>query len=151
MALFDAVLIIATLLCGLVSGFLLAFAIVVMPGIARLDDAAFLKAFQAIDGVIQKGQPLFGLMWLGSVVAVLAAAVVGWWSLAGVDRALVIAAALVWALGVQLPTFRINIPLNNRVQRSQIARAEFEPRWNRWNAIRTALAVLATVLLLLAL
>ena len=151
MALFDAVLIIATLLCGLVSGFLLAFAIVVMPGIARLDDAAFLKAFQAIDGVIQKGQPLFGLMWLGSVVALLAAAVIGWWSLAGVDRALVIAAALVWALGVQLPTFRVNIPLNNRVQRSQIARAEFEPRWNRWNAIRTALAVLATVLLLLAL
>jgi uncharacterized membrane protein len=148
---FDLVLLAATLLCGLVAGFLLAFAIVVMPGIARLEDAAFLRAFQVIDGVIQRGQPLFGLLWIGSVVAVLAAGAWGGWVLEGVDRVLVIAAALVWVLGVQLPTFAINIPLNDRVQRGDIAREEFEPRWNRWNAIRTALAVLATLLLLVVL
>jgi uncharacterized membrane protein len=37
------------------------------------------------------------------------------------------------------------------VQRLDIARAEFEPRWNRWNAIRTGCATLATVLFLLVL
>jgi hypothetical protein len=52
---------------------------------------------------------------------------------------------------VQVPTFIVNIPLNNRVQRSGVTRAEFEPRWNRWNALRTACAVLASVLLLLVL
>src|SRR5690606_30918113 len=113
---FDLVLLAAALLCGLVAGFLFAFAIVVMPGIGRLDDAGFVRAFQAIDGVIQRGQPLFGLVWLGSVAAVLGAAVLAWWAGAEVDRILVFAAALAWMLGVQLPTFRINIPLNNRLQ-----------------------------------
>lgn len=141
----------AALLCSLVAGFLFAFAVVVMPGIRRLDDAAFLRAFQAIDGVIQKCQPLFGLVWLGSALAVLAVAVMGTWALAGVDRVMIILAAGIYLFGVQVPTFMVNIPLNNRVQRSDITREEFEPRWNRWNAARAVCAILAAVLLLLLL
>ena len=69
MALFDVVLVMTALLCGLVAGLLFAFAVVVMPGLKTMDDAAFVRAFQAIDGVIQRGQPLFGavlatLLWL---------------------------------------------------------------------------------------
>jgi uncharacterized membrane protein len=56
---FHLTLILATLLCSLVAGFLFAFAVVVMPGIARLDDASFLRAFQVIDRVIQNNHPLF--------------------------------------------------------------------------------------------
>lgn len=151
MTAFELLVLAAALLCALVAGFLFAFAVVVMPGIAKLDDAGFLRAFQVIDGVIQRGQPLFGLVWLGSVVAVIAAGVWGGWALAGLDRAIVVLAALVYLLGVQLPTFVVNIPLNNRVQRLAIARGEFEPRWNRWNALRTACAALASLLLLLLL
>jgi uncharacterized membrane protein len=122
-----------------------------MPGIKRLDDAGFLRAFQVIDGVIQRGQPLFGLVWLGSVVVVLVAAVMGVWMLAGVERVMIILAVGIYLLGVQVPTFMVNIPLNNRVQRLEVTREEFEPRWNRWNAARAVCAVLATVLLLLVL
>jgi uncharacterized membrane protein len=147
----ETILLLAALLCGLVAGFLFAFAVVVMPGIARLDDAGFVRAFQVIDGVIQKGQPLFGLVWLGSAVAVLAAAGVGASALAGVDLAMAVAAAVLWVLGVQVPTFTVNIPLNNRMQRNAVTRAEFEPRWNRWNAFRTVSAVLASALLLILL
>lgn len=151
MTLFLWVLFAAALLCSLVAGFLFAFAVVVMPGIKRLDDAGFLRAFQVIDGVIQRGQPLFGLIWVGSVLAVLVAGVLGFWKLTGVDLLLMIAAALVYLLGVQAPTFLVNIPLNNRVQRLDVTRAEFEPRWNRWNVARTACASLASVLLVLLL
>jgi uncharacterized membrane protein len=49
-------LLLATLLCSLVTGFLFAFAVVVMLGIAALDDAGFLRAFQVIDRVIQNCQ-----------------------------------------------------------------------------------------------
>ena len=70
--LFQAVLMLATGLCSLVAGFLFAFAVVVMPGIRRLDDAAFIRTFQAIDRVIQDGQPLFLLVWVGSVLALTA-------------------------------------------------------------------------------
>lgn len=145
------ILLLAALLCGLVAGLLFAFAVVVMPGLRTMDDAAFVQAFRAIDGVIQRGQPLFGIVWLGSALAALAAAGVGATALSGVDLALALAAAVIWVLGVQVPTFTVNLPLNNRLQRNAVSRQEFEPRWNRWNVFRTACAVLATLLWLLVL
>jgi uncharacterized membrane protein len=161
MTLFQILLVLATLLCSLVAGFLFAFAIVIMPGIKGLDDGGFIRAFQVIDGVIQKGQPLFLLVWLGSTLVLIAAAVLGHWSLGPSDRPLMVVATLIYLLGVQLPTMTINIPLNNRLQRldpgatdataRSRARADFEPRWNRWNAVRTVGASLATMLLLLLL
>jgi uncharacterized membrane protein len=158
---FQAVLMLAAFLCSLVAGFLFAFAVVVMPGIGRLDDRDFIRAFQVIDRVIQNNQPLFLLVWVGSVLAVVVAAVLGLSALDGADRLLVIAAALVYLLCVQLPTIAISIPLNNELQKLDPdtmdeatrtrARNHFELRWNRWNAIRTACASLASILLVLLL
>ena len=48
---FIATLIIATLLCSLVAGFLFAFKIVVMPGIHKLNDRDFIHAFQEMDDI----------------------------------------------------------------------------------------------------
>ena len=59
MNLFLPVLVLATFLCSLVAGLLFAFAVVVMPGLRSLDDGGFIRAFQAIDRVIQNNQPLF--------------------------------------------------------------------------------------------
>ncbi len=153
--------IVAALLCALVTGLLFGFVVVAMPGIGTLDDAAFLRGFQVMDRVIQDRQPLFMVAWLGSVVAVLATAALGIAQLDGADRALAVAAAAVYLLGVQVPTAAINIPLNNAIQAIDPAamdaaalaeaRRGFEPRWNRWNAIRTALGALATLLLLVLL
>jgi uncharacterized membrane protein len=154
-------MLLATFLCSLVAGFLFAFAIVIMPGIRRLDDDGFIRAFQVIDRVIQNGQPLFMFMWVGSVLALIAVAVLGQWELSGADRLLLIAAAVVYLLGVQLPTATINVPLNNALQKldpgtmsetmRQRARDDFESRWNRWNAIRTAFASLTALLMMLLL
>lgn len=159
MATFHATLTVATLLCSLVAGLLFAFAVIVMPGIRALDDNAFLRAFQEMDGVIQRNQPLFVLVWAGSVPLVIAAAGLGVASAAGPARWATVAAAAIYVLGVQLPTFAVNIPLNNQLQaidvaslsadERRVARLRFEPRWNRWNAARTVLAVASTVLLLL--
>jgi uncharacterized membrane protein len=158
---FDAVLVLATFLCSLVAGFLFAFATVVMPGIRSLDDGGFIRAFQVIDRVIQNNQPLFVFVWVGSVLALVAAAVVGLWALGGTDRLIVIVAALVYLLCVQLPTVTINIPLNNKIQKldpgtmneatRKRARDDFERRWNRSNATRAACASLASLLLVLLL
>ena len=155
-----ALVVSALFLSALTAGFLFAFAVVVMPGLETLDDAAYLRAFQRIDGVIQRGQPLFVLMWVGSMIAVLAALVVGVEALQGTDRVLLAGAGLLYLGGVQLPTVAVNIPLNNRVQQVDVdglgpreqgeARAAFEARWNRWNRIRTGLAV-GTVAVLLTL
>lgn len=161
MTMFQPVLILAAFLCSLVAGFLFAFAAVVMPGIRTLDDGAFIRAFQAIDRVIQNGQPLFVVVWAGSMLALLAAAVLGGWALRGADRVLVMLAAALYCLCVQLPTVAINLPLNKALQRLDVslmneatrrrARAEFEGRWNRWNAVRTACASVTALALLLLL
>ena len=161
MTVFQTVLVLATFLCSLVAGFLFAFAVVIMPGIRSLDDSGFIRAFQVIDRVIQNNQPLFIFMWVGSVLVLVGAAVLGLWASSGADRLLVIAAALVYILCVQLPTVAINIPLNNALKKldpgtmnetaRKRARDDFEPRWNRWNAIRAAFASVVSLLLILLL
>lgn len=148
---FHIVLVSATLLCSLVAGFLFAFAVVAMPGIGRLNDRSFIRAFQVIDGVIQDNQPFFMFVWIGSAIAIVVAAVIGFSQIDGVDRALLIAAAVVYLLGVQLPTVRINIPLNNKIQAFDVeqkddqellaARSGFEAQWNRWNVFRTVVSI----------
>jgi uncharacterized membrane protein len=147
----------ATCLCSLVAGFLFAFAVVIMPGLATLGDAGLLRGFQAVDRVIQRNQPLFMVLWAGSVAALLAALGLGLRELDGANRGLVIAAALLYLAGVQVPTFVINVPLNNRLQSTDLAamdatslrqaREAFERRWNRSNAFRTLCAIVTSVLL----
>lgn len=158
---FQIVLILATLLCSLVAGFLFAFATVVMPGIKTLNDREFIRAFQVIDGVIQNNQPLMVAVWMGSILAAVAAAVLGFGQLDGTQRLLSISAPIIYILGVQLSTFTINVPLNNRLQRLNVdamdevalkaARMNFEPGWNRWNLVRTPFAGLASVLFMILL
>ena len=158
---FQIILISATLLCSLVAGFLFAFATVVMPGIKTLSDREFIRAFQVIDGVIQNNQPLMVAVWMGSILAAVAAAVIGFGQLDGAQRLLLVSAPIVYILGVQLSTFTINVPLNNRLQRLNVdvmdavalkaARMNFEPGWNRWNLVRTPFAGLASVLFMVLL
>jgi uncharacterized membrane protein len=160
-AIFPIVLIMATLLCSLVAGFLFAFASVVMPGLKRLNDWEFIRAFQVIDGVIQNNQPIFVAVWVGSIVALLASIALGWGQLNGNQRLLMILASLIYLLGVQLSTFTINVPLNNKLQTLNVdemketalksARMDFEPRWNQWNLIRTLLAIVTSALLMILL
>ena len=148
----------AAFLCSLVAGFLWAFAVVVMPGIRHLGDREFIRAFQEIDGIIQRGHPLFGVVWLGSVLVLVIGIALGVGQVVGLDRMLLVLAGGVYLLGVQLPTFIVNVPLNNELQALDVdvaneaacrsARERFEPRWNRWNTVRTALAALTSATLI---
>jgi uncharacterized membrane protein len=161
MGFFQIILILATFLCSLVAGFLFAFAVVTMPGIRILNDREFIRAFQVMDRIIQNNQPIFMLVWLGSIVALVASAVLGIGQLDGAGRLLFILAVLAYFLGVQLPTVTINVPLNNKLQTldvdamnetsQKIARKDFEPRWNLWNSIRAAFASLVSALLIILL
>lgn len=77
MGIFQIALMLVTFLCSLVAGLLFVFALVVMPGIRSLNDREFIRAFQVMDRVIQNNQPLFALVWVGSVVALGTSAVLG--------------------------------------------------------------------------
>lgn len=158
---FEILMILAALLCTLTAGFVLAFASVVMPGIGKLTDKEFIRAFQEIDGIIQAGQPVFGLVWIGSVFALVAAAILAVLQHEGIIPTLVSVSAIAYILGVQLITFRVNVPLNNALQTLAVddmdelsldsARQSFEHRWVRWNLVRTVFASVVSVLLALVL
>ena len=145
----------AALLVSLVAGFVFAFAVVVMPGIRALDDGEFIRAFQEMDGIIQRGDPRFGAVFLGSILALLVAVGFDVTTLGGFERALLLASGSLYVAGVLIPTGAINVPLNNRLQQQRLealapeerrsVRQAFEPRWNRWNRIRTVLACLTAI------
>lgn len=156
--LFDVALMATTLSCALVAGVVFGFAVVVMPGIAKLSDREFLQAFKLMDGIIQNRQPIFMLVWVGSIVSVVLMLVLGTLQLRGVELYLMWFASGLYLLAVQGPTLRFNIPLNNAVQALEIellnaqeladARTQFEAPWNRWNRFRTLTAIASVVALL---
>ena len=154
-------LLLSIIFCSLVAGLLLGFAIIVMPGIAKLTDKEYLLAFKHMDGIIQNNQPLFILVWAGSILSIIITLTLGIMNLSGTQIYLLVFASILYLFGVQLPTFRFNIPLNNSIQHLDIesleesevasSRVAFEIPWNRWNKIRTVNAILAVSMLLLLL
>ncbi|NRB75870.1 MAG: DUF1772 domain-containing protein [Verrucomicrobiales bacterium] len=155
---FNGLLVFSTLTTLLVTGLLFTFALLVMPGLGQLEDRAFLRGFQEIDRIIQNSHPVFVVVWLGSVVGLIAAVVMGVGQLDGLARGLLVAAAGLYVLGVQLPTMRGNVPLNNQLQSLHLetmselelveAREAFEPKWNRLNVFRTIICLVVALLLI---
>jgi len=157
----DITLIFSITLCSLVSGFILTYSIVVMPGLSNLNDKDLLKAFQVTDAIIQNNQPVFMFTWIGSILAVLATIFVSLVSIGFAETWLIVLVAFVYLLGVQGITVAIHIPLNNHIQRIKIEdlndealavqRQKFETKWNFFNYIRTSIAISVSVLLLILL
>ena len=152
-------LISSALFCSLVAGITLVFAIVVMPGITKFEDKEFLKAFQLIDGVIQNNQPLFLLVWLGSIISVLVTILGSIIMLGFLDSLIIICVCSIYLFGVQGITIPIHLPLNRRIQNLDInnldkdklkeERTKFENKWNYFNKIRTGLALFVSLMLLI--
>ena len=116
----DISLIFSITLCSLVSGFIFTYSIVVMPGLSKLNDKDFLKAFQVTDAVIQNYQPLFMFTWIGSILAVLATILVSLVSIGFAEAWLIVLVAFAYLLGVQGITIAIHIPLNDHIQRIKL-------------------------------
>ena len=148
----------STLLCSLVTGFILTYAIVVMPGLSKLDDKEFIKAFQVTDGIIQNNQPIFILIWVGSIISVVSTIIISIFTLGLLEGWKIIFVSLVYLIGVQAITIIIHLPLNKRIQNIDInstnlqslneERKNFETKWNYFNNIRTVVAFLVTLFFL---
>ena len=159
--LFDASLIVSALSCGLVTGFILTYAILVMPGLSKLTDRDFLRAFQVTDEIIQNNQPLFMLIWVGSIISVISTIFTSVVYVGFPQASSTLLVCIIYLVGVQGVTITIHIPLNNRVQNLQVdklddqaasqERSVFEPKWNRFNYIRSSVGFLVCLAFLLIL
>jgi len=146
-------LIAATITAGLAAGLLYAFAVAVMPGLADVDDAAFVSVMQSINRRIIN--PWFLLTFLGApvlaIAAVISRSVTGgpgpWWPLI---------TATAMALLSVLITAALNIPLNNALDAAgstdpAAVREAFERRWVSRNTARTIVSTAAFGFLVVAL
>ena len=130
-----------------------------MPGLSKLDDKEFIKAFQVTDGIIQNNQPIFILIWVGSIISVVSTIIISIFTLGLLEGWKIIFVSLVYLIGVQAITIIIHLPLNRRIQNIDInstnlqslneERKNFETKWNYFNNIRTVIAFLVTLFFLL--
>ena len=158
MEILDISLFFSILLSALVTGFILTYAIVIMPGLSNLDDKEFIKAFQVTDGIIQNNQPIFILIWIGSIVSVLSTIITSILSLGILDAWLIIFVSVVYLLLVQGITILIHLPLNKSIQNIDInssnsetlskMRKSFETKWNYFNNVRTVVAFFVVLIFL---
>ena len=158
MDILDISLFFSILLSALVTGFILTYAIVIMPGLSNLDDKEFIKAFQVTDGIIQNNQPIFILIWIGSIVSVLSTIITSILCLGILDAWLIIFVSVIYLLLVQGITILIHLPLNKSIQNIDInssnfqtlskERIAFEKKWNYFNNIRTVVAFIVVLIFL---
>lgn len=135
-------LIAAILTSGLLAGLFYTFSCAVTPGLHRVDNHTFTTVFRAINVAIMNGW--FLMTFVGAPVLTTVAAAL---HLPGGHRAVLpwILAALTCHIATVVVTGGISVPLNNRLDAAPTAteseraaaRTQFEPRWNRWNLIRT--------------
>lgn len=154
-------LILSTLSCSLVTGFIFTYAVIVMPGFSKLNDKDFIRAFQVTDNVIQNNQPLFMLIWIGSILSVISTIAFSIFNINADYSILIMSTGFFYLIGVQGLTISIHIPLNNKIQKIDVdkedelklneVRKEFEIKWNYYNRIRTVVAFTVTTLLMLIL
>ena len=148
----DTVIVVAIVLAGLFAGLFATFSYAVMPGLRRTDDPTFTRAMREINVAILN--PVLGLVFGGSVLTSIAAAVLGfdegarWWLVTG--AVLVVAAGAV--------TMGVNVPMNDRLLAGVDAgeppasvREAFEAPWVRWNLVRTVLSTAGFAALVIAL
>ena len=152
-------LFLSILSCSLVTGFIFTYAIIVMPGLSKLSDKEFLKAFQVTDAVIQNKQPIFMVIWVGSIVSVLSLILISIVYVGLSETWLIVLVALIYLMGVQGTTILIHLPLNNQIQKLNLEklndenlkneRLNFEIKWNFFNNIRTTIAFFVSLTLLI--
>jgi len=147
----------ATLLIGLVAGLCFTWGNAVTPGIGQLDDLGYLQAFQKMNRSIEN--PVFFAVFFGSFFVGIAAIFAN----KGVSPEhfrLVIVAIGLYFLGVVLVTVFGNVPLNQILDRADLAnssleelkalRESFENPWNRFHIIRIIAAMVSFTLLIIA-
>ncbi|MEU5884904.1 anthrone oxygenase family protein [Spirillospora sp. NPDC047279] len=139
----------AVLTTGLMAGLFAAFSYAIMPGLAKVDDRAFIDSMQRINVAIINGW--FMLSFLGALAFAGLAAALHWKGEARTALPWIIA-GLVLYLVMFIITGAINVPMNNELDAagdvSKIAdpaavRAAFEDRWIAWNVVRAVTSTAA--------
>src|SRR6266404_947811 len=147
---------VAALGAGLMAGIFFAFSAFVMTALGRLPPPAGIAAMQSINAAILN--PLFFVVFFGTAVLCLLAAVAAIveWPLP--EAFYLIAGSVLYLVGALLVTMQRNVPLNLALDRSNPESAEgallwlrYLRVWTAWNHVRTVASLAAMAAFILAL
>ena len=154
----NALLFLSALLSSLIAGLLYGYACSVNPGLHKLADAEYIRAMQSINKAIIN--PFFFVSFMGTLVVL---PIATWYSRYHASTTcfyLLLAATLVYFIGVMGVTAFGNIALNNALARFDTLTADakammqqrqsFELRWNIFHLVRTLFSILCTALTIAA-
>ena len=142
--------------CGLSAGVFFAFSAFVMPALGRLPSGQGIAAMQSINKLAVT--PAFMTALFGSALA--CAGLAAWSVMAWGERPApwLLAGGLLYLVGAIVVTIAANVPLNDALAATRPDGAGAADRWNgylrrwtAWNHLRTAAALAATGLLIVAL
>jgi uncharacterized membrane protein len=149
---------IAALFTGLLAGLFYGYECSVIKGLGNLQDEVYLQSFQSINKAIQN--PYFFIIFMGSLVVLPVATWLCYDKYSLLTFYLLLAATVLYIVGVFGVTIFGNVPLNEALDRlnlqgstvDEIAkqRAIFETAWNQLHTIRTIAAVASFALVLMA-
>lgn len=148
-------IIISIVLTGLTAGLCFTWTNAITPGIGQLDDLSFLLSFQQMNRAIIN--PIFLIIFFGPFIS---NSYVAFMKYQHQEASLWIflAASLTFTIGVVFITILKNVPLNEVLDKTNLAdasleelkmlRKTFENPWKQWHFIRTISATTSFVLLL---
>lgn len=159
MALYTIIQILAVALAGLAAGLFYSYDCSIVRGLGNLGDKEYLLGFQSINRVILN--PVFFLSFIGSLIALPIAAWLTYKNGTAPSFYYLLAAAILYAVGVFGVTIAGNVPLNDMLDKFDIPNAsaeairtmrdKFENKWNTLQHVRTYAAILAFILSIIAL
>lgn len=129
---------------GLIAGLFYAFSVSVNPGLAQLNDRAYVSAMQAINRAILN--PVFYASFFGALVLLPLSAWLNYHGVFTVRVKLILWAFVVYLVAVFGVTAFANVPLNEDLANVDIswsdaqitqARLAFEKPWNNYHRART--------------
>tara|TARA_Y100000385_G_C12934201_1_gene568127 strand:- start:380 stop:862 length:483 start_codon:yes stop_codon:yes gene_type:complete len=142
---------------GMMAGIFFTWTNAVKPGIGKLDNLSYLKAFQAMNRVILNA--IFYCLFMMPLITLIILSYNSFDLQKLYVFDLLIASTVIYFIGVILTTIIGNIPLNEMLDKSDLKRLDqqhlmtlrkkIETRWNRFNYVRTVSSFLSFLILIL--
>ena len=148
-----AIFVAAGVTTALTTGLLFAFSVAVNLGLGKLTDKEYLRAMKSINREIKN--PIFGLCFFGSTILL---PITSFLYRHDSNRfPLLLAATLIYVIGQFIITLTRNVPLNDRLDKTNletssneelsVIRNWYEGPWNRWNHFRVIAGTLSLALI----
>ena len=143
---------------GLIAGLFYSYSCSVNPGLAKLPDGEYLAAMQSINREILN--PVFFATFIGTLLLLPVSTWLQYNEGVSKSFSFLLAATLIYAIGVFGVTIFGNVPLNDGLDKFNLhsasiaeikrQRAMFEMPWNKLHSIRTIANIVSLVLVIIA-